>query len=78
MTPAVLALELSAPAVEPLPSWNDGSARQALLEHEQAGDGARPSRIVLHHDATRESAYGPAQGLPDTKVGAFPGRCTTR
>ena len=28
--------------------------------------------LVLHHDAEREYAYGPAQGLPDTKVGAFP------
>ena len=28
--------------------------------------------IVLHDDARREYAYGPAQGLSDTKVGAFP------
>jgi hypothetical protein len=28
--------------------------------------------ILLHDDAKREYAYGPAQGLPDTKVGAFP------
>ena len=27
--------------------------------------------IVLHDEATREYAYGPAQGLPDTKVGVF-------
>jgi hypothetical protein len=27
--------------------------------------------IVLHDDAKREYAYGPAQGLPDTKVGTF-------
>jgi hypothetical protein len=27
--------------------------------------------LVLHDDATREYAYGPALGLPDTKVGAF-------
>ena len=26
---------------------------------------------VLHDDAQREYAYGPAQGLPDTKVGTF-------
>jgi hypothetical protein len=26
---------------------------------------------VLHDDAVREYAYGPAEGLPDTKVGAF-------
>ena len=27
--------------------------------------------IVLRDDAKREYAYGPAQGLPDTKVGTF-------
>ena len=27
--------------------------------------------LVLHDDAEREYAYGPAQGLPDTKVGTF-------
>ena len=27
--------------------------------------------LVLHDDAKREYAYGPAQGLPATKVGAF-------
>jgi hypothetical protein len=26
---------------------------------------------VLHDDPTREYAYGPATGLPDTKVGTF-------
>jgi hypothetical protein len=26
---------------------------------------------LAHDDATREYAYGPAQGLPDTKVGTF-------
>ena len=25
-----------------------------------------------HDDATREYAYGPAEGLPDSKVGTFP------
>jgi hypothetical protein len=27
--------------------------------------------IVLHDDAKREYAYGPAEGLPDTRVGYF-------
>jgi hypothetical protein len=27
--------------------------------------------LVLHDDAAREYAYGPAQGLPDSKVGIF-------
>jgi hypothetical protein len=28
--------------------------------------------LVLHDDAVREYAYGPAHGLPGTKIGAFP------
>jgi hypothetical protein len=43
-----------------------------MLEYTKAGDGARLSMLVLHDDAEREYAYGPAQGLPETKVGAFP------
>src|SRR5207247_10188906 len=35
------------------------------------GDGARLCMLVLHDDAKREYAYGPARGLPDTKVGTF-------
>ena len=27
--------------------------------------------LVYHDDAQREYAYGPAGGLPDTKVGTF-------
>jgi hypothetical protein len=36
-----------------------------------AGDGARLMMLILHDDVQREYAYGPAQGLPETKVGAF-------
>jgi hypothetical protein len=42
-----------------------------MLEYTGAGDGARLMMLVLHDDAKREYDYGPAQGLPDTKVGAF-------
>jgi hypothetical protein len=42
-----------------------------MLEYAKAGNGERLAMILLHHDAEREYAYGPAQGLPDTKVGAF-------
>jgi hypothetical protein len=27
--------------------------------------------LILHDDVQREYAYGPARGLPETKVGAF-------
>jgi hypothetical protein len=42
-----------------------------MLEYTMAGDGSRLAMLVLHDDAKREYAYGPAQGLPDTRVGAF-------
>ena len=45
-----------------------------MLEYTQANDGASLMMLVLHDDATREYAYGPAQGLPDTKIGTFPQR----
>jgi hypothetical protein len=42
-----------------------------MLEYTGAGNGARLKMLLLHDDAQREYAYGPAQGLPDTKVGTF-------
>lgn len=42
-----------------------------MLEYTTAGDGARLSMLLLHDDAQREYAYGPALGMADTKVGAF-------
>jgi phosphoglycolate phosphatase-like HAD superfamily hydrolase len=49
---------------------NSGGDRQ-MLEYTGAGDGARLMMLVLHDDGKREYAYGPAQALPDTKVGTF-------
>jgi len=42
-----------------------------MLEYTMAGKGTRLSMLVLHDDAKREYAYGPAQGLPATKIGTF-------
>jgi hypothetical protein len=42
-----------------------------MLDWTQAGGGARLMMLVLHDDARREYAYGPARGLPDSKVGTF-------
>ncbi|HSA80988.1 MAG TPA: HAD family hydrolase [Geminicoccaceae bacterium] len=50
---------------------NSGGDRE-MLEWTGAGDGARLGMLVLHDDAEREYAYGPANGLPDSKVGTFP------
>ena len=52
-------------------AFGNTSGDQQMLEYTKAGDGARLSMLVLHDDAKREYAYGPAQGLPATKVGAF-------
>jgi len=50
---------------------NSSADDQQMLEYVKAGSGARLSVVVMHDDATREYAYGPAQGLPDTKVGTL-------
>jgi hypothetical protein len=42
-----------------------------MLEYTGSGNGTRLKMLLLHDDAQREYAYGPAQGLPDTKVGTF-------
>ena len=55
----------------PYAAFGNSTGDQQMLEYTKAGDGARLSMLVLHDDAKREYAYGPAQGLPDTKVGTF-------
>jgi len=56
----------------PHAAFGNSPGDQQMLEYTKAGDGARLAMLVLHDDAKREYAYGPAQGLPDTKVGNFP------
>ena len=56
----------------PHAAFGNSAGDQQMLEYTKAGDGARLAMLVLHDDATREYAYGPAQGLPDSKVGTFP------
>ncbi|MFH1113356.1 MAG: HAD family hydrolase [Pseudomonadota bacterium] len=55
----------------PHASFGNSTGDRQMLEFTKAGEGARLSMIVLHDDAKREYAYGSAQGLPDTKIGAF-------
>jgi len=52
-------------------AFGNSTGDQQMLEYTKAGDGARLSLLLLHDDAEREYAYGPANGLPDTKVGTF-------
>ena len=42
-----------------------------MLEYTGAGAGAQLTMLALHNDAQREYPSGPAQGLPETKVGTF-------
>lgn len=55
----------------PHAAFGNSTGDRQMLEYTGAGDGARLRMIVLHDDAKREYAYGPAEGLPDTKVGTF-------
>ena len=55
----------------PYAAFGNSTGDQQMLEYTKAGEGARLAMLVLHDDAQREYAYGPAQGLPDTKVGTL-------
>jgi hypothetical protein len=55
----------------PHAAFGNSTGDQQMLEFTQGNTGARLMMLVLHDDAQREYAYGPAQGLPDTKVGTF-------
>ena len=55
----------------PVVAFGNSTGDRQMLEYTKAGDGARLALLVLHDDAVREYAYGPALGLPDTRVGAF-------
>jgi len=55
----------------PYAAFGNSTGDRQMLEYTKAGDGARLAMLLLHDDSKREYAYGPAQGLPDTKVGAF-------
>jgi phosphoglycolate phosphatase-like HAD superfamily hydrolase len=55
----------------PHAAFGNSTGDRQMLEYTGAGDGARLMMLVLHDDAQREYAYGPAQGLPDSNVGKF-------
>jgi hypothetical protein len=55
----------------PYAAFGNSTGDQQMLEYTGAGDGLRLKMLVLHDNAEREYAYGPAEGLPDTKVGTF-------
>ena len=55
----------------PIASFGNSRGDKEMLEYTQGGNGARFMLLVLHDDAARVYAYGPAMGLPDPKLGAF-------
>jgi phosphoserine phosphatase len=56
----------------PIAAFGNSAGDREMLEWTGAGDGPRLMMFVFHDDAEREYAYGPANGLPDTKFGTFP------
>jgi phosphoglycolate phosphatase-like HAD superfamily hydrolase len=55
----------------PFAAFGNSTGDRQMLEYTKAGDGDRLATLLLHDDEKREYAYGPATGLPDTKVGTF-------
>jgi len=55
----------------PIAAFGNSAGDEQMLEYTQGGSGARFMLLVLHDDAAREYAYGPAKGLPNVKLGAF-------
>jgi phosphoglycolate phosphatase-like HAD superfamily hydrolase len=55
----------------PYVAFGNSIGDREMLEYTKAGDGERLAMLILHDDGKREYEYGPAQGLPDTKIGTF-------
>ena len=55
----------------PIAAFGNSAGDEQMLEYTQGGSSARFMLLVLHDDAAREFAYGPANGLPNTALGAF-------
>lgn len=55
----------------PYAAFGNSIGDKDMLEYTKSGKGTRLAMLVLHDDAEREYAYGPATGLPDTKIGTF-------
>jgi haloacid dehalogenase-like hydrolase len=55
----------------PVMAFGNSNGDREMVEYTEGGGGARFELLVLHDDAAREYAYGPAKGLPNVKLGAF-------
>lgn len=55
----------------PKAAFGNSNGDREMLEYAQASGKASLMMLVLHDDADREYAYGPAGDLPDSKIGTF-------
>ncbi len=55
----------------PYAAFGNSSGDREMLEYTQGGEGTSLMMLVLHDDGQREYAYGPARGLPASKIGTF-------
>jgi phosphoserine phosphatase len=55
----------------PYAAFGNSIGDREMLEYTKAGQGERLAMLVLHDDEKREYSYGPAEGLPHTKIGTF-------
>ena len=55
----------------PVMAFGNSDGDREMLEYTQSSGGARFELLVLHDDAARETAYGPANGLPRVALGSF-------
>jgi len=58
----------------PIAAFGNSEGDREMLRWTTAASGLRFGALVLHDDAEDAYAYGPAEGLPATDVGAFPQR----
>lgn len=55
----------------PYAAFGNSVGDREMLEYTFSGKGKRLAMLLLHDDERREYAYGPAENLPDSKVGTF-------
>ncbi len=55
----------------PTIAFGNSGGDQPMLDFTTGGGGHAMGLLLLHDDTVREYAYGPALGLPDSKVGTF-------
>ena len=55
----------------PIAAFGNSEGDQQMLEYTLGGGGSRFGLLLLHDDAAREYAYGPALGMAGPQIGAF-------